>query len=235
MIKWKDMTPKQLERVSQDLSDHAHDMGIDREQMVVARRLDREARRRERKASLGLMEEVIIEGHGWTVHVRYDAERVKWSHELFLWPVAEPAQSATSSTLTGMFFTLLAHYHVKVAPALLDEALPDLLKLRRDAQKRRVEQVKASLQERVAGEAAKVVPGIVPTEQTPSATTFSDDVMRAMGDARAKDWIRESAPADFVGDDTTPNESPIYVGPNGCNACGNAPGERHAVKCEGAS
>lgn len=214
MIKWKDMTPKQLERVSQDLSDHAHDMGIDREQMVeetgfdvvavtecVARRLDREAKRRERKALLGLMEEVVIEGHGWTVHVRYDAERVKWSYELFLWPVAEPARSATSSTLTGMFHVLLAHYHVTVAPAVLDEALPSLLKLRRDAQKRRVEQVKASLQERVEDEAAKVGPGIVPTEQTPSATTFSDDVMRAMGDARAKDWIRESAPADFVGDD----------------------------------
>ncbi len=200
MIKWKDMTPKQLERVSQDLSDHAHDMGIDREQMVVARRLDREARRRERKASLGLME-VVIEGTSWTIRVRYDVDHARWSYELFLWLATGPARSDTSTTLSGMFFTLLAHYHVKVAPALLDEALPDLLKLRRDAQKRRVEQVKASFKERVEGEAAKVVPGIVPTEQTPSATTFSDDVVRAMGDARAKDWIRESAPADFVGDD----------------------------------
>lgn len=214
MIKWKDMTPKQLERVSQDLSDHAHDLGIDREHMIeetgfdvvavtecVARRLDREATRRARKASLGLMEEVVIGGHGWMVHVRYDVDHAKWSYELFIWPATEAVRSATSATLSGMFFTLLAHYHVTVAPALLDEALPSLLKLRRDAQKRRVEQVKVSLKERVEGEVAKVVPAIIPDDMKASAKRFSDEVTAAMNAARAKDWIGESAPADFVGDD----------------------------------
>lgn len=213
MIKWKDMTPKQLERVSQDLSDHAHDLEIDREHMIeetgfdvvavtecVARRLDREARRRDRKALLGLMEEVVIEGHKWTVHVRYDVDHVKWSYELFLWPATEPARSATSATLSGMFYVLLAHYHVTVAPAVLDEALPSLLKLRRDAQKRRVEQLKASLKEALDSEVAKVS-SIIPADAKARAKAFSDEVMAAMNAARAKDWIGESAPADFVGDD----------------------------------
>lgn len=60
-MKWKDLTPDQLVKVSSDLDDRAHDMEIDREFIAeeqgfdlvaalecVARRLRREATKRER-------------------------------------------------------------------------------------------------------------------------------------------------------------------------------------------
>lgn len=271
MIKWKDMTSKQLERVSQDLSDHAHDLGIDREHMIeevgfdvveatecVARRLDREATRRARKASLGLMEEVVIEGHGWmwTVHVRYDAKHEVWDYKFLPWNA--PPLVATSETLSGMLYAIVER--VARGREILDEAIPDLLKLRRDARKRRVEQVEASFKETVEQHVAELTPdGFITKPRTASGVEALKGVLAtAENDAKSKGWIKADgvvvahvtditfkgdphyihAGVDFIGDDAAPSESSIYVGPNGCAACGNAPGERHAVGtvgCEGAS
>jgi hypothetical protein len=63
-MKWRDLTPEQLRSVAADLFDDAHDDEVDREFIInergfdavaamkaVARRLQREAARRERKAS----------------------------------------------------------------------------------------------------------------------------------------------------------------------------------------
>lgn len=63
-VKWVDLTPKQLRHLASAMDDHAHDMGIDREQLLeeqgfdvvagyeaLARRLRREAARRERIAA----------------------------------------------------------------------------------------------------------------------------------------------------------------------------------------
>ena len=65
-MKWKELTPKQLREIAGNLFDDAHDMGIDQEQLLeekgfdvvaateaVAKRLQREANRREKKADQG--------------------------------------------------------------------------------------------------------------------------------------------------------------------------------------
>lgn len=62
-VKWLGLTPEQLRHLASAMDDHAHDMGIDREQLLkeqgfdvvasyeaLARRLRREAARRERIA-----------------------------------------------------------------------------------------------------------------------------------------------------------------------------------------
>lgn len=202
-IKWKDMTPKQLERVSQDLSDHAHDLGIDREHMIeetgfdvveatecAARRLDREAKRRERKASFGLMEEVIIESEGWTLHVRHDGKQ--WHYQIFVLGKKEPTLTKRAGTLCELLYVVYITID-DVVLGNLDKWMRDMLKLRRDARKRRAEQVKASFKEAVGRHAAEVVPSIIPADVKAHGETFSENVMRAMSDARAKDWIRDSA------------------------------------------
>lgn len=63
-MKWRDLTPEQLRAVASDLFDSAHDAAADREWLIeergfdvvaateaVARRIQREATRREKKAA----------------------------------------------------------------------------------------------------------------------------------------------------------------------------------------
>ena len=135
-LRWRELDPEQLRKVARDLHDHAHDMGIDREEIVevqrfdlvgglkaVARRLERRAKRLERETpTVVTMENFVL---GGTFHVR-------WEGGSFRLGLAFGGQDAPAGWHSvDHLVELVKQIWTEVDPHVLSEALPKLVKLER--------------------------------------------------------------------------------------------------------
>lgn len=213
-MKWKDLTPKHLDAVALDLFDDAHDAEVDREFMTeergfdvvaamecVGRRLQRESTRRTLRFN-----RVVVSGDGWRIQISYDERG--WTYAIFNGSSVDPYGAGEATYLPSLFNVLLdgeVPRRTMEMSKKLDEALPKLLRLRRD-HRRYTGQAEAVGGERKASVTFVLdpppdnkVPPAPPTVEM--AAAYKKHLIDVEERLKTGEGLPE--PADFTGDNVT--------------------------------